>query len=66
MYIIGVHFLILKVILSVRMCWLLPGIGFTWPTLRHLNQRTFLMMIHLISLSSLTLEEEGFVILHLR
>lgn len=56
----------MQVILSVRMCWLRHGIGFTLLTLPHLNPLTYLMMTHRISHFSLILEEEGFVISHLR
>jgi hypothetical protein len=55
-----------QVILSVRMCWSLLGIGFTLPTLHPSNPLTFPMMTLRISPSSLTLEEEDSVILHLR
>ena len=54
---------ILQVILSVRMCSSLPGIGFTLLTLLPSNRLIFPMMIPLISPFSSTLEEEGDVIL---
>lgn len=57
---------LLQVTLSVKMCWLLPGIGSILLTLHPLSQLTFLMMILRISPSFLTLEEGGSVILHLR
>lgn len=58
--------LLFKVISSVRMCWLLPPIGFTLLTLHLSNPLTFHMMTPLISLFSLTLVDEDSVILHLR
>ncbi|XP_021277127.1 phosphoinositide 3-kinase regulatory subunit 4 isoform X2 [Herrania umbratica] len=54
------------VILSVRMCWLPRGTGFILLILHHSSPHIFLMMTPRISHSSLTLEEEGCVILHRR